>query len=85
MISVMYLLSSSSNVPKKGTLAALSILLLLGDSMRSLCSLSLELPGELLSGKFRFISTKADGGSSVEVASFTGSVASNVSGCFQSH
>ena len=50
--------------------------------MRSLCLLSFELPGELLSGKFRFISIKADGGSSVEVPSFAGSVASNVSALF---
>ena len=50
--------------------------------MRSLCSLSLELPGELLSGKFHFISAKADGGSSVEVPSFAGSVTYNASAFF---
>ena len=50
--------------------------------MRSVCSLSLELPGELLSGKSRFISTKADGGSSVELPSFASSVVSNASALF---
>ena len=66
----------------KGILAAPSILLIFGDSMMSLCSLSFELPGELLSGKFRFISMKADGGSSVEVPPSAGSAASNVSALF---
>ena len=57
-----------------------SILLLLGDSIKSFFSVFLELLGELLSGKFRFISMKVDGGSSVEVSSSAGSVvASNVS------
>ena len=40
--------------------------------MRILWLLFLELPGELLSGKFRFISSKADGGSSVEMPSSAG-------------
>ena len=66
----------------KGFLAAPAILLLLGDSMRSLCTLSFELPGELLSGKFRFISIKAYGGSSAEVPSSAGSASSNVSALF---
>ena len=51
-----------------------SILLLLDDSIKSFFSAFLELLGELLSGKFRFISMKADGGSSVEVPSSAGSV-----------
>ena len=50
--------------------------------MRSLCPLPFELPGELLSGKFRFISIKADGGSIVEVPSSAGSAASKVSALF---
>ena len=50
--------------------------------MRILWSLFLKLPGELLSGKFRFISIKADGGSSVEMPSSAGSVVSNVSALF---
>ena len=57
-----------------------SILLVLGDSIKSFCSVFLELLGELLSGKFRFFSMKADGGSSVEVPSSACSViVSNVS------
>ena len=58
-----------------------SILLLLADSSKSFfISVILELLGELLSGKFRFFSMKADGGPSVEVSSFASSVvASNVS------
>ena len=68
------------NVPKKDTLAVPSILLLLGDSIKSFFLAFLELLGELLSCKFRFISMKADGGYSVEVLSSAGSViASNVS------
>ena len=50
--------------------------------MRSLCSLSFELPEALLSGKFRFISIKADGGFSVDMPSSAGSAASNVSELF---
>ena len=50
--------------------------------MRILCSLFLELPGELLSGKFHFTSVKAVGGSSVEMPSSAGSVVSNVSALF---
>ena len=64
-----------------------SILLPLGDSWSRyfqnwsfLVSVFLELLGELLPGKFRFVSMKADWGSSVEVPSSAGSVvASNVS------
>ena len=57
-----------------------SILLLLGDSIKSFFSAFLELHGELLSGKFQIISMKAEGGSSVEVLSSAGSVvASNMS------
>ena len=82
MFSVMYIPLSSGNVPKKGTLAEPSILLILGGSMRILFSFFLELPGELLSGKFRFISIKADGGSSVEMPSSAGSIVSNVSALF---
>ena len=50
--------------------------------MTILCSLFLEMPGELLSGKFCFISVKADGGSSVEMPSSAGSVVFNVSALF---
>ena len=58
-----------------------SIHLLLGDSIKSFfISVFLELLGELLSCKFRFVSMKADGGSSVENPSSAGSVVvSNVS------
>ena len=57
-----------------------SILLLPGDFIKSFFSEILELLGELLSGKFRFISMKADGGCNVEIPSSAGSVvASNVS------
>ena len=45
-----------------------SIVILLGDSSKSLVSVVLNLPGELLSGKFLLISMKADGVSSVEVS-----------------
>ena len=44
--------------------------------------MSVVLPGELLSVKFRFISMKADGGSSVEVPSLAGTVVSNASAPF---
>ena len=57
-----------------------SILLLLGDSIKSFCSIFLEMLGEPLSGKFWLVPMKADGSSSVEVPSSAGSVvASNVS------
>ena len=39
-----------------------SILLLLGYTIKSFCSVFLELLGELLSDKFRFVPMKADGG-----------------------
>ena len=72
--------SSSGKVPKNGTRAAPSVLLLRGDSIKSFLSVVLSLPGELLSGKFRLKFMKADGGSIVEVSSFAGSVVpSNVS------
>ena len=51
-----------------------SIFLLLGDSIKSFFSAFLELLGELLSGKFRFIFMKADGCCSVEVSTSAGSV-----------
>ena len=51
-----------------------SFLFLRGDTVKSFVSIVFGLPGELLSGKFRLIFMKADGGSSVEVSSSAGSV-----------
>ena len=80
MVSMMHLPLFFGNVPEKGTLAEPPILLLFGESIKSFCSVFLELLGELLSGQFRFVPMKADGGSSVEVPSSAGSVvAFNVS------
>ena len=74
MISTLTSYSSSSRVPKKGTRAAPSILLLLEDSVKSFfLGISVFLR-ELLSGKLLAVFKQAELGSSVEVSSYAGSV-----------
>ena len=61
-------------VPRKGTRAAPSVLLLRGDTLKKFIAVAFSLPAELLFGKLRLGFMKAERGSSVEVSSSAGSV-----------